>query len=372
MPTPSGKNPVPKAVPKLNRFFNFGLAKEKDYFLENLAILLTSGLDIASAIHSIKAEIRSKKLIAAIDFLEEEIQGGSFLWKALEDTDLVPPHIIFLIRLGEETGRLPENLRIVASQQQKDRELKSKVRSAMIYPVIVFSLTLVIGTGISWFVLPRLAKIFSELRIKLPIITRITIFIGSFLGHYGALVVPIVIVVFAVSVYILFFYSKTRYLGQSILFSVPGIKKLIQEIELARFGYVLGNLLDAGLLVTRSLDSLHQATVVRRYQKFYLHLRDSIEEGKSFHEGFTNYPKISKLIPTPVQQMIISGVESGRLSETLIKIGEIFDKKADTTTKNMAIILEPILLVIVWLGVIAVALSVILPIYSLLGGINKS
>ena len=98
----------------------------------------------------------------------------------------------------------------------------------------------------------------------------------------------------------------------------------------------------------------------------------SIEMGNSFQKSFVSYPKVDKLIPPPMQQLIFSGEQSGNLNKTLIKIGQVLEEKSDTTTKNLTIIMEPILLVIVWAGVVGVAFAVILPIYSLVGGINKA
>ena len=108
------------------------------------------------------------------------------------------------------------------------------------------------------------------------------------------------------------------------------------------------------------------------YKKFFYFLREKIEEGNSIHNTFRLYKDSDQLITIPVQQMIGSAEKSGRLQETLLKIGEIFEEKTEISTKNLAVILEPILLIIIWLGVVAVALAVILPIYSLIGGLSQS
>ncbi len=360
-----------KSPRKRGFFANFGIGREKDYFVENLAVLLNSGMDILSAVQAIKVEIRSQKMKQIIAELEDEIEGGSTLWQSLSNSAIAPPHIIYLIKLGEESGRLPENLGIVAEQTQKDRELRSKIRSAMIYPVIVFTLTFVIGLGIAWFVLPRLAVVFSQLKLELPVLTKGIILLGNFLKSYGSLSVPLFLGAIIVLLYFLFFNPKTKFLGSGLLFALPGTKRLIQEIELTRFGFVLGTLLGAGLLVTSALSSLKEATALRPYQKLYLHLKNNLEEGIPFRGAFSSFKGINRLVPSPIQQMIAAGEESGKLSDSLLKIGEIFEKKASNTTKNLAVILEPVLLVIVWLGVLAVALSVILPIYSLIGGLNQ-
>jgi type II secretory pathway component PulF len=178
--------------------------------------------------------------------------------------------------------------------------------------------------------------------------------------------------------FFIFSFSKTKFIGQFILFSTPGIKGLIKEVEVARFGYLLGTLLGAGLPITHALDSLASATEISRYKKFYLYLHDSVGDGNSIQKSFVSFSTrggstfggkhVNRLIPAPIQQLIVAGEQSGTLPESLLKIGQTFETKADTTTKNLTIILEPILLVIVWLGVVTVALAVILPIYSLIGG----
>lgn len=349
-------------------FFAIGLGKERDYFIENLSMLVSSGMPIISALDSIAQELRSRRMKNVIAEIKSDIEAGSPLWRTLGSTKLFPEHAISLIRLGEESGKLTDNLKVVAIEQEKDRAFKSKLRSAMMYPVFVLSLTVIIGIGIAWFVLPKLALVFAQLKIELPLITKILIGAGTFLGSYGQYVVPAAIIVMVVLFFCIFSFSKTKFIGQFILFSSPGIKGLIKEVEVARFGYLLGTLLEAGLPTTRALDSLASATEIILYRKLYMHLRDSVGDGNSIQKSFVTFNHTNRLIPAPIQQLVVAGEQSGSLSGTLIKIGQTFETKADTTTKNLTVILEPILLVIVWLGVVAVALAIILPIYSLIGG----
>ncbi|MCR4328492.1 MAG: type II secretion system F family protein [Patescibacteria group bacterium] len=348
----------------------FGLSKERDYFIENLSMLIASGMPITSALDAMALEMRSRRMKSIVADIKADIESGSPLWKALVTTNLFPDHAVSLIQLGEESGKLMENLKVVAVEQEKDRVFKSKLRSAMMYPVFVLSLTVIIGVGIAWFILPKLATVFSQLKIKLPLITKILIESGIFLGNYGQYVVPAGIVVMGLFFFFLFSFRKTKFIGQFVLFSSPGIKGLIKEVEVARFGYLLGTLLEAGLPITHVFNSLANATEVAPYRKLYFHLRDSIKDGNSLQKSFGTFRHANRLIPAPIQQLIFVGEQSGSLSTTSLKIGATFETKADTSTKNLAVILEPILLVIVWLGVVAVALAVILPIYNLIGGFN--
>jgi len=351
--------------------FTFGFAEESQYFVENLSMLLASGMDIIEALEAIKAEVKSTKLINIIEELIENINSGFSLWQALEKTKLLPPHIISLIKIGEESGRLHESLAVVVIQQNKNKSFKSKIRAAMMYPVFVMGVAFVVGIGIAWFILPKLSTVFSQLNLKLPLITRILIGLGGFLAKYGTVVVPSVIIGLSTFLYFLFFYRKTKFIGQAILFSIPGIKGLIREVELARFGYIMGTLLEAGLPVVEALDSLKESGTLRAYGKIYVQLKSGVEEGKSFEECFQSNKKIKKLIPTTIQSLISVGERSGRLGKIFLNISANYESKTELTTKNLSVILEPLLLVVVWLGVVAVAMAVILPIYSLVGGLNQ-
>lgn len=335
-------------------------------------MLVLSGMSIVSALASIIKETKKPRMKEILERMLLEIEYGSPVWKAFDKTQFFKGYTISLIRLGEESGNFAENLKVVALEEEKDREFKSKVRSALMYPIFVLGLTGVVGIGISWFILPKLAKIFYDLKLALPLITKVLLGFGVFLSKHGLIAVPLGLAVIFAIFYVIFFNAKTKFIGEIIIFHIPGIKTLLMEVEVARFGYLLGTLLEAGLPVTRAIESLAGASDVIRYKKFYIYLRDSIDMGNSFKKSFEAYPTINNLIPLPIQQLITSGEQSSNLNKTLIKVGQVLEAKSDTTTKNLTIIMEPILLVIVWVGVVCVAFAVILPIYSLVGGLNSA
>lgn len=349
---------------------NFGIGKDRDYFIENLSTLVSSGMNISDAVFSLKNEVRTKRMQEILGEMYENIESGFPLWKALDYPGVFPRHVISLVRIGEESGKLSQNLQVISGQQVKDREFNSKVRSAVMYPVFVLGLALFVGIGISWFILPKLAKVFSQLKLDLPAITKALIGLGKFLGEHGAWAVPLFLVILGMIIYFVFFFPKTKKIGQSIIFNLPGIKRLIKEVEIYRFGYLLGTLLETGLPVNESLASLSRVTASPYYVEFYEHLSKSIEEGKSFQKSFKEYPKIRKIFPYSVEQLVIVGEKSGNLSKSLLSVGRTYENKIEITTKNLSVILEPVLLVLVWLGVMAIAFAVILPIYNLIGGIQ--
>lgn len=350
---------------------NLGLGKEKEYFIEQLSMLLGAGMPVALALSSIEKEIKSVRLKKIIAAIETDIDSGSSISAALEKSNIFPQSTISLIKIGEESGRLSENLKVVALQEQKERELRTKITSAMMYPGFVFILTIVVGLSIAWFILPRLASVFVSIHAKLPLITIWLIAFGSFLGRYGIFVIPSVIIICFLLIFFVFVFRRTNSLGQAILFHIPAISGLLKEVELDRFGSLLGNLLKAGLPVLESLESLADSTTLYMYKNLYLHLYAKVKEGYSFQKSFEHYTNINNLIPVTIQQLVITAEQSGNLAQTLIKIGGMYQAKTETSAKNISVLLEPILLVIVWLGVVAVAVAVILPLYSLLGSLNS-
>ncbi len=342
----------------------------KEYFIENLSMLMGSGLTLPGSLSAIKAELNSKKIKKIINDLQVNIDAGVKFWKALEETNLFSAQVISLIRIGEESGTMVENLKIIAIQEQKEKSFRSKINTAMLYPVFIFSLTIIVGVGIIWFIIPRITKVFNSIDAELPFITKWFIKMGKFIIASGNIVLPLLVFFLMLVTYFVFFFHKTKFIGQFLLFHTPGINKLIKQVELARFGSVLGTLINSGFSVVDAFESLSKSSNFYAYNNLYTYLKKNIEEGNSFKTSFLTYKKINKLIPHTIQQMIIVGEKSGALSNTFTKIGNIFDEKTENTAKTITILIEPILLVIVWLMVMMVAIAVIYPIYSMIGSIN--
>lgn len=346
-------------------------AKERDYLTSNLGLLINAGVPVGEALDSLAQTAKSKVFKQALSQLQQDINDGLPLWKALERSHVVNAQTITLVQLGEQSGNLVENLRVAAEQEEKQRLLRSKVRSAMMYPSFVLSITLVVGIGVAWFLLPQLSETFSQLRVELPAISQVLLGFGQWLRANGIWAVPAFLGGLTLLVYFLFFFPPTRHIGNRLLFTIPGISRLMREIEISRFGYLLGTMLQAGLTVTDALRLLEKASTSVIYKKFYQRLQASFDEGLNFKSSFAADKKSSKLLPPQVQQMIIAGEKSGALPETLRSIGTIYEQKSNISTANLEVIIEPILLIIVWLGVMGVAVAVILPIYSLVGGLNE-
>jgi type II secretory pathway component PulF len=334
-------------------------------------MLVASGLSMADSLEVIKEGVSSGRMKKLLITAQEELNGGYPLWKVLRNMNLFQKQKLSLIRIGEESGRLAENLKIIVAQEKKDQAFKSKIRSATIYPMFIFVVALLIGIGVSFYLLPKLITLFSQMKIELPLFTRILIKIGTLIRDYGSTLLPSLVLGIIALFYFVFVFNKTKVIGQFLSFNFFVTKRLIREIELARFSYMLGILLQSGLSITESLESLSKTAEYYNYRNLYIKIRKELEEGNSFQKIFSADKSIKNMIPRPIQQMIVVGENSGNLPETLLNIGDIYEEKLEETTRNLSVLLEPILLVIIWLGVLFLALAIIMPIYGIIGGINK-
>jgi type II secretory pathway component PulF len=346
-------------------YVSIGFGDEQDYFVENLSLLIASGMGISSALSSINVSIKGRRLKKITSEIERMVNDGTPLWKAFETTNFLSERVISLIRSGEEAGRLPEHLNLVTVQQHKEKVFNSRLKSALLYPGIVLILAFVLAVGSSWVILPKLVSIFETSSGTLPVTTKILLWLGTFLSKYGAVVAPSIIIGVLAILFFVFVFKKTKFIGDYILFGIPGVRDLIQGVELARFGYIFGVLLQAGFQVNEALESVKKGTSYYQYRKFYNHLQECISNGDTFRNALSTYKKPERFLPIPIQQLILSSEKSGRLSETFIKIGVIFEEKTEAMSRDLSTVLEPIILVVVGVIVGFVVLAIIGPIYGL-------
>ena len=348
---------------------HFGLGKFRSAFIQNLAMMLGAGLHVTEALDALMREAPKGPMKKLIKKIHHDVENGSSLWRAMDKQAFFTPYTIALVRIGEESGNLAENLDNLAVQDEKDQGMKQKVKMAMIYPMIVIVLTIVIAIGLSWFILPQLVGVLYALNVDLPPTTRFVIAISDFFTEHGATAVPL----FALGAMVLSTlvkFTKLRYIAQWFVLHIPGVKSLIKEASIARFGIILGSLMKAGVPPVEALQSLADVTSLIRYKRFYQKLTTHIQVGDSFATSFEKIKKSRRVLPVSVQQIISTGEKSGRLSDVLEKIAHIYQKKAEETAQKLPIILEPMLLFVIAGMVAFIAFSIIVPIYSVVGNIG--
>lgn len=365
---------APKKKKGAGAFFssinNIGMGKQRIIFVQNMAMMLGAGLSVLDALRTLSLEMKNRAMKKIIVRITESVENGVPIWKSMEDQYLFSPYEIALVHIGEDAGHLARNMEYLSVQQEKDHGLRQKVKIAMIYPSIVLTLMFIVVMGLGLFVLPNLVTVLISLNAELPLTTRIVIQITNVFNDHGAILVPATIAGF-VGFFLLGRFTRFRVVTQWLVFHIPGIGSLAREATIARFGVILGGLLQAGVPLVESLKSLEEVTHTVAHKRFYKKLLEHIMMGDSFSVSFAAIKGSQKLLPVSVQQLIITGEQSGSLAETLLKISDIYDKKASQTAEKLPVVLEPMLLLFVGALVGTIAFAIITPIYGVVGNVGR-
>lgn len=354
----------------LSAIGHIGLGKERMRFVQNLAMMLNAGLPLIDSLHTLLLETRAKPMRKVLQKIIDAVENGSPLWRAMEQQSFFSLHALALVRIGEEAGDLAQNMEYLALQEEKDHELKSKVKMAMIYPTIVLTIMFIIVIGLGMFVLPNLISVLYSLNVPLPFVTRLVIMFTDLFTNYGTIAVPGSIAGFILTI-IVAKYTPLKVVFQWIMFRIPGIGRLASEATIARFGVILGGLLKAGVPVIEAMQSLVEVTPIIAYKRLYSQMLDHITIGDSFSKSFSSIRHSEKLLPPSVQQLVITGEKSGALADIMLKIADIYDKKASETAQKLPVILEPMLLLFIGGLVGTIAFAIIVPIYSIVGSVGR-
>jgi type IV pilus assembly protein PilC len=346
-----------------------GLDRERISFIDNLATMMDAGLPLLDALRVLQKEARKGPMRKLLGRVLIAVETGSPLWRAMDGQYFFKPQQVAMVRVGEESGSLAQNLQYLAEQEEKDRTLKGKVKTAMIYPTIVLVMLTVIVFGLGLFVLPQLVQVIQSLGVPLPLVTRIIItFTDVFTTHTQAILLSFAAGV--ITFILLNKFTSFKVLVEWCMYKIPGIGTLIREATLSRFGVVMGGLLRAGVPITEALDSLAKATNLTRYRSFYEELLEHIQLGDAFATSFEKVKKTDKCFPVSMQQLIITGEQSGSLTKIMFKIAQIHEKRASEVAEKLPVIIEPMLLLIMGGLVGTIALGVLAPIYSVVGNIG--
>ena len=366
----------PMEKKKQSAFMNFirsinymGMDKQRISFIGNLGTMMDAGLPLLDAIRALEREVKQRQMKKIMNRIVVAVETGSSLWRAMEGQYFFTTQQIAMVRVGEESGSLVENLGYLAEQEEKDKALKSKIKTAMIYPTIVMVMLVVVVLVMGMFVLPNLVEVILALGVPLPFITRMIIKFTDIFTAHGVIIAPSIIggmILF----FILVKYTFLKIPVQWALYKVPGIGRLIREATLSRFGVVMGGLLQSGVPVVEALESVTNATTLSRYKKFYGKLWEHVQLGDSFTTSFGKIRLADKCFPASMQQLIMTGEQSGSLTKIMLKIASIHEKKASEVAEKLPVIIEPMLLLIMGGLVATIALGVLAPIYSVVGNIG--
>lgn len=354
----SGSNPI-------SRFKNRIKIKDKILFSRQLSTLINAGLPLVQSLRTVGGQTQNKSLKIVIQEVITDVESGAALSVALAKHPNVFNEIyISLIAAGEASGTLDKSLERLANQQEKDAEILSKVKGAMVYPVIVL---VVMGLVVGFMlvkVMPQVEQLYEGMgsSAQLPFVTRILLTTSDLLIKFWY------VVLLAVGLAAFFASRWARTLGgrryvDRFKMRTPPLSSLFMKMYMARFARTGTTLVASGVpliqmleITSKSINNVHLEESINR-------AIDKVKGGKSLSESITNDPNFLSLVP----DMLRIGEQSGSLEQMMEKTASYYEKEVDNEIKSISTIIEPMLMVLLGVVAFVIVAAVLLPIYSLAG-----
>jgi len=334
------------------------------FFIRNLGIALKAGLPIVEALDILIKDTKNKLMKKILIGVSDMVKNGQPLSAGFEEyKNLFPTVFVGMIKAGEVSGNLDDSLFELSRYLSKEYSLQNKIKSALTYPIILLVSSTVVVILMLIFVLPKLTASFISSGVALPLITKIFLLISKILTWSYILDILVVLII------VWFFsYFRTTKTGKKFFLYVisrtPVASELVKKIALVRFSRTFGHLIGSGLSASESLEIAAQSANNFDYTVAIESTISDIESGVTISESLGKNPN---LFPILLISLISVGERTGSLQEILLSFSDFYDEEVDNKLKELTAILEPALLLIMGLMIGAIALSIILPIYQLVG-----
>lgn len=348
-------------------FFNKVGLKEKIFFTRNLRVMIAAGLPFPRALKTLAEQTKTKIFKEALeDIREETIKGRNFSQALSRHPNIFSELFQNMVKVGEEAGTLEDVLKVLTAQMERENELKSKIKGALIYPTVIILAMVGIGILMLVMVVPKLAQTFEELNIELPLTTRFVIFLGNFLAQKWYFV--ILIIIFLIILFRIIIKTKSgKKIIDSLFLKIPLVSTIIKKTNSAYTARTLSSLIMAGVPIVRSLEITSRTLGNFYFQRAITETVEKVRKGEKISTTLKNY---QNLYPLVVIQMIEVGEETGETSTILAKLADFFEEEVANTTKNMSAVIEPIVMLLIGAAVGFFAISMIQPMYAMLQAIQ--
>ncbi|MEZ7891526.1 MAG: type II secretion system F family protein [Candidatus Wallbacteria bacterium] len=341
-------------------------AGEISIFARQFATMIGAGVPLVRCLTILCQQCENPRFKEIITKVRQDVEAGSNLSKALQQHPKVFNNLfVNLVKAGEAGGILEDILSRLATYLESSEQLKQKVKGAMTYPVVVFSIAILVVIFLVIFVLPTFETIFKDMgESKLPLPTRILLGISGFANDYLILLIIGAIAAF-IGIKKFFESERGQRLFDTNILKMPVIGLMQKKVAVAKFTRTLGTLIASGVPILQALevtaDTAGNIVIAEAVNK----TRASIREGESISEPL----KASNVFPPMVVQMIAVGEETGELDKMLTKIADFYDQEVDTAVKGLTSVIEP--LVIVFMGIVigGIVMAIFMPMLEL---VNKT
>lgn len=330
-------------------------------FTRQLSTMVTAGLSLPEALTILRSQTSNPVFATMLQEVEHQIVGGGTLADSLgKYPHLFPPTFIALVRAGESSGTLDQVMNRLANIMESQREFKSKVSGAMIYPIIIMIGMTIVTFVMMTVVVPKLTDLYKDFNIDLPMSTKILMGVSGFFVHYWWL-----LLILGFGAAELFRRWKKTPEGELVLdtliLKIPLFGELQKKIILVEFTRTLGMLIASGIHILEGLRILKESLGNVLFRNAITEISKKVEKGFPLGETFSQYA----VFPPIVSQMMKVGEETGKLDDTLTKLSNYFESESEHLVKGLTTAIEPLIMVFLGVGVGFIVISVITPIYNL-------
>ncbi len=341
--------------------------QEKIIFARNLASMIEAGLSVTRSLSVMEKQTKNNKLKKVLNNLNNDVSKGKTLSDSMRSMgDVFSSLFISMVKAGEESGNLAGSLKVVSSQMDKSNQLTKKIRGALIYPGVVLTIMVAIGILMLLYVVPTLSSTFAGLGAQLPASTMFIINLSNFLkNHYIATLVAVLFVALFI-----FFGGKSKSgkrIADYLILHSPIVGPITKEINSARTTRTLSSLLSSGVDIVVAIEVTRDVLQNSYYKEVLEMAQKTIQKGEPMSDIFIAN---EKLYPVFVGEMINVGEETGKMAEMLLGVAVYYEEDVDQKTKDMSTIIEPLLMVVMGIGVGFFAVSMLSPMYSLVNVIQ--
>ncbi|MDD5043124.1 MAG: type II secretion system F family protein [Patescibacteria group bacterium] len=345
-------------------FFDRVSIKDLVIFSRQLAVMISAGVREVQALRTLIGQTSNERFSSIIKDIADEVEGGAKLSEAMRKYPRVFDNFfIGIVKSGETTGRLAEVLNYLADQQEKDYDLRHRIKGAMTYPSFIVGGLIIVGIVMMVFVIPQLTGVLEETGTELPLSTRLLIGTSDFIRSYWwALLFALAALVAGFRIYTAT--EPGRYKWDYLKLRIPIFGPIFQKLYLVRFTRSLYTLFIGNVEIVAALKIVAEVVGNAVYRDLVIKTAKSVEDGNPVSKIFLEN---TDMIPAMLPQMLAIGEQSGKSAEVLEKLTNFYTREVDNSVQSLVTLIEPIIMVIIGLAVGVMVAAIIMPMYNLSG-----
>lgn len=334
--------------------------KELVIFFRQLSVMIDANMPLVKSLGIMTKQTNNDYFRQVISTVADEVDGGNQLSVAMSAFPAIfSKFYVNIIKSGETSGRLSEVLNYLADQKEKDYDLESKVKGAMIYPVFILAVLGIVGFIAMAFIIPNITDLLVESGATLPLLTRVLMAVSGFFNHFWWLIILVVAGLISGWLY----WVKTesgKDIYDRIKLHIPVFGKIFKQIYIVRICRSFATLIRGGVPIVASLEVVKEVADNKVYEMILAEAVKAVDEGSPLSEAL-----LDPNIPVVVSQLISVGEETGKLDEVLERAAEFYAREVDNSVKNLSTLIEPAIMVFLGLTVGLFVAAIILPMWQL-------